>query len=122
MAGVSVQQRRLTQRIRRQRIDMRNDEQDEPMDGGLRARVVQLEQAQAAARLTVLETWKQQAAIADAHREGQWAVMQQSIASVSTDVGEIKDNQKWVIRLIIGGIIMALVAFLIGGGLGIQKL
>jgi len=98
------------------------EEMDDTMDGDLRARVVQLEQAQAAARLTVLESWKQQAAVADAHREGQWSNMKQKLDDVSLDVGDIKGTLTWVSRLIIGGIIAALVAFMVKGGFNVPPL
>ncbi len=98
-------------------------EMDDSMDGSdLRARVVQLEQAQAAARLTVLESWKQQAAVADAHREGQWLNMKQKLDDVSLDVGDIKGTLTWVSRLIIGGILAAVLAFMVKGGFNVPPL
>ena len=92
------------------------------MDGDLRARVVQLEQASAAARLTALEAWRQHLAVSEAHREGQWKLMEKKLDDVSSDVGDIKGTLTWVSRLIIGGIIAAIVAFMVKGGFNVPPL
>lgn len=45
------------------------------------------------------------------------ASIQGQVASIGTDVKEIKDSQRWIIRLIIGGLVAAIIAFITGGGL-----
>ena len=45
------------------------------------------------------------------------AGIQSQVASIGADVKEIKDSQKWVIKLVIGLLITALVGIVTGGGL-----
>ena len=54
-------------------------------------------------RIAVLET---QSAIDDVHRE-----------NVGTRLGHIEDTLKWLVRLVIGGLLMAAIAFVMRGGL-----
>jgi hypothetical protein len=81
------------------------------MDHDLRSRVVGLEHASASkeTRLTALEQWKGQRDIADAVREEQFR-------GIKDDLKTIKTNLSWIVKLIIGGIVMGVVAFLISGG------
>lgn len=44
------------------------------------------------------------------------AVAESNIAEIRQDIGGIKDNTTWILRLIIGGLVMAVVGFLISGG------
>lgn len=44
------------------------------------------------------------------------AVAESNIKELREDIGGIKDNTTWILRLVIGGLIMAVVAFLINGG------
>ena len=47
------------------------------------------------------------------------AVAESNIAEIRQDIAGIKDNTTWILRLIIGGLIAAVVAFLIGGGFNV---
>ena len=44
------------------------------------------------------------------------AVAESNIAEIRQDISGIKDNTTWILRLIIGGLIAAVIAFLISGG------
>ena len=54
-------------------------------------------------RITALET---QGAVDDVHR-----------TNVSMRLGHIEDTLKWLVRLVIGGLLMGAIAFVIGGGI-----
>lgn len=45
------------------------------------------------------------------------AGIQSQVESIGADVKEIKDSQKWVIKLIIGLLITALIGIVTGGGI-----
>ncbi|MFB9952017.1 hemolysin XhlA family protein [Rhizobium puerariae] len=60
-------------------------------------------------RLTELEKHRQTADIADARRDEQWANMLAKIDAID-------GNIKWVVKLIIGGIIAGAVGFMLKGG------
>tara|TARA_R110000796_G_scaffold30122_8_gene80751 strand:- start:1080 stop:1295 length:216 start_codon:yes stop_codon:yes gene_type:complete len=45
------------------------------------------------------------------------AVIISQVASVAADIKDIKDSQGWVIKLIIGALILAIIGFITGGGL-----
>ena len=47
------------------------------------------------------------------------AVAESNIAEIRQDIGGIKDNTTWILRLIIGGLVMAVVGFLISGGFAV---
>lgn len=52
--------------------------------------------------------------------EREQAVVGVEFLSVKSDLKEIKDALKWVTRLIIGALIMALMAFIVGGGIAVS--
>lgn len=43
------------------------------------------------------------------------AVAESNIAEIRQDIGGIKDNTTWILRLIIGGLVGAVIAFLVSG-------
>ncbi|WP_418301275.1 hemolysin XhlA family protein [Lysinibacillus fusiformis] len=45
------------------------------------------------------------------------AVAESNIKEIREDIGGIKDNTTWILRLLIGGLVSAMVAFIIKGGL-----
>ena len=47
------------------------------------------------------------------------AVAESNIAEIKKDIGGIKDNTTWILRLVIGGLVMAVIAFLISGGFSV---
>lgn len=94
------------------------DEMTGQLDSDLRSRVVSLEHTVQgnSQRLTALETWQRQSDLADARKEGEWKAMNDKIDAVGSKVDKISDSLQWVVRLLIGGIIMAALGFLIKGG------
>lgn len=91
---------------------------DEHMDGDLRSRMVNVEHkaAEHALRLSALEQWKQQSDISDARKEEQWKAMNEKIDHVGKGVTEVQGTLKWIGRTIIGGIIAAILIFMVKGG------
>ena len=45
------------------------------------------------------------------------AVAESNIKEIREDIGGIKDNTTWILRLLIGGLVSAILAFIIKGGL-----
>lgn len=91
---------------------------DDHMDGDLRSRMVSVEHARAehAQRLTALEVWKQQSDVSDARKEEQWKAMNVKIDHVGKGVNEVQGTLKWIGRTIIGGILAAVLVFMVKGG------
>lgn len=100
-------------------------EKVEAMDSDLRARVVTLEHASAGKeqRLSALEAWQRQRDIDSARNDEKWVAMEQRIdvrfSGIETSLKDVQGSLSWVTRLIISGIIMAVVAFMVGGGFSI---
>lgn len=88
------------------------------MDGDLRSRMVSVEHQAAAhgQRLTALEMWKQQSDVSDARKDEQWITLQRDLGGLTKSIGEVQGTLKWIGRTIIGGIIVAIVAFMVKGG------
>ncbi len=51
--------------------------------------------------------------------ETQQAVSDERAASIKISLDEIRDGQRWLIRLVIGGIVAGVIAFLIRGGFNV---
>jgi len=45
------------------------------------------------------------------------AVAESNIREIREDIGGIKDNTTWILRLVIGGLVGAVLTFIIKGGL-----
>lgn len=92
---------------------------DDHMDGDLRTRIVGVEHTVAAnnQRLTALEAWQRQQEIGDAKRGEQWTALQKDMGSITKSISEIQGTLRWVGRTIIGAILIAIVAFMVKGGL-----
>ena len=92
------------------------------MEGDLRARVVTLEHGvqSNSQRLSSLETWQRQRDIDSARHDEKWNAMEHRIdarfAGLEKSVGDIQSSLSRINWLIIGGIVMAIVAFMVGGG------
>lgn len=86
------------------------------MEGDLRARVVTVEHKlnDQKSRIVAMEKWQQEQNIANAVRDERWT-------TTLTRLNNIDSNLKWIVRLVIGGIIAALVAFVVDGGLAIPR-
>ncbi|TXH44562.1 MAG: hypothetical protein E6Q97_32400 [Desulfurellales bacterium] len=89
---------------------------DPPMEGDLRARVVTVEHKlnDQKSRIVAMEKWQQEQNVANAVRDEHWT-------TTLTRLNNIDGNLKWIVRLVIGSIIAALVAFIVGGGLTIPR-
>jgi hypothetical protein len=88
------------------------------MDGDLRSRVVSLEHNTQTngQRLTALEAWKTQIDIGEAKRGEQFKSMDQRFERIERDLTQISGTLAKIMWLVVGGIIMAMVAFLVKGG------
>ncbi|MEJ5019327.1 hemolysin XhlA family protein [Ochrobactrum vermis] len=78
----------------------------------LRTRVVTLEHGQTAIqqRVSDLEKYRQTNEIADAKMETRVEAMNEKLSAISS-------NTTWIIRLVIGGFLLAIIAFIVSGGL-----
>lgn len=47
------------------------------------------------------------------------AVAESNIKEIKQDIDGIKDNTTWILRLVVGGIIGAILAFIYSGGLNV---
>jgi hypothetical protein len=88
------------------------------MDGDLRSRMVSVEHTVQgnSQRLTALEAWQRQSEIGEAKRGEQWATLQRDLGALTTSISEVQGTLRWIGRTIIGGIILAILAFMIRGG------
>lgn len=75
-----------------------------PMETDLRTRVVALEQ------------WRIQRDIQAARHDERWLHMEQRLGAIEKDIGGIQDTLTWIMRIVIGGILLGIVTFLIKGG------
>lgn len=84
----------------------------------LRARVVALEQTAIAReqRLLTVEDWQRKADVFNAKKEVAWEGLDQRFSRVEQSIEKINSNLTWIVRLVLGGIVMSVVAFLIRGG------
>lgn len=65
-------------------------------------------------RIVALEKWQQEQNIANAVRDERWETTLSRLNKIDSNLGK-------VVWLIVGGIIAALVAFVVGGGLNIPR-
>lgn len=88
------------------------------MDGDLRSRVVSLEHQGASRdqRLTALEAWQRQSDIADARKDEQFKHMDMRFSTLDAKIDGVNGTLNRIAKLGISGIILAIVAFMMGGG------
>jgi hypothetical protein len=92
------------------------------MDHDLRPRTVSLEHQVSSHhnRLAALEEWKQQSQIYDAKKEEQLNSMQalfnMRFTAVEEKLSSIGGTMTWIMRLVIGGLLLGVIAFLLKGG------
>ena len=67
-------------------------------------------------RLKALEDWRSQRDIADARAEEQRKHLDARFDALQKEIRDVNDTLRWVNRLIIGGILSGIIAFLIAGG------
>jgi hypothetical protein len=82
------------------------------LDNDLRSRVVQAEHrlSETVVRIAAMELWKSSIEVTNARRDEQWTNM---LARLNA----IDNNIKWVGRLVVGGVILGVLAFVLRGGL-----
>lgn len=68
------------------------------------------------ARVVALENWRVQRDIESARHDERWKHMDDRFNRLEAKLAGVSDTLTWITRLIIGGIIMAVVAFMVGGG------
>lgn len=77
-------------------------------------------QADLRARVVALEQWKGEMTVLSARNDEKWTAMEDRITSrfagIEKSVNDIQGTLTWLVRLIIGGIVMAGLAFMVGGG------
>ncbi len=99
------------------------------MESDLRSRMVSVEHTVQgnSQRLTALEAWQRQSEIADARKDEQWrhldsrfSTLNGKIDDVETTLGKkidgVSGTLSWMGKLIIGGIVAGIIAFMIKGG------
>ena len=93
-------------------------ERTSDMDTDLRARVVTLEHAAAnkEQRLAGLEAWRTQRDIESARNDERRKHMDDRFNRIETKLSGLSDTLTWIMRLVIGGIVLAIIAFLVRGG------
>lgn len=86
-------------------------------DSDLRSRVVYVEHRvqDHKSRLGALEGWQRAVDIAEATRTAEWKAMTEKL-------DDIRGTLKWLNRLVIGGIMAAVIEFVAGGGLNMTNL
>ena len=89
------------------------------MDTDLRSRMVSAEHTiqSNSQRLTVLEAWQRQTEIGEAKRGEQWTTLQRDLVSITKSISEVQGTLRWIGRTIIGAILVAVVAFVVRGGI-----
>lgn len=80
---------------------------DEEMQTDLRARVV------------ALESWRVQRDIESARHDEKWKHMDDRFNRLETKLGSVSDTLTWIVRLVIGGIILGVIAFMMRGGFSV---
>lgn len=88
------------------------------MDPDLRSRVVALEhQGQdRGARLATLEEWRRAIDILNARKDEAWLNLNGRFNDLDKKISDISNTLRWINKLIIGGIIAGVIAFMIKGG------
>lgn len=95
----------------------------EEMPGDIRARLVSVERDTSAHahRITALEQARVRSEIDDARKEEQIKHMNATLSGVDSKLDKINDNIVWAIKVGIGAFIVAVIGFVISGGLSIPK-
>lgn len=94
-------------------------ERTEDMDSSdLRSRVVNLEHAAASKelRITTLEQWRVATDLIAARKDVAWENLVKTVDTVEKKIDGMAGNLTWIVRLVLGGIILGIIAFLFKGG------
>lgn len=72
------------------------------------------------ARVVALEQWKMQKDVESARHDEKWNAMEHRIDnrfnSLESSIKDVQGSLSWINKLVIGGIITGIIAFLIQGG------
>ena len=68
------------------------------------------------ARVTALELWKAQRDIESARHDERWKHMDDRFNRVEKSLTDMSGSITWVLRIVIGGILAGIIAFMIKGG------
>ena len=87
----------------------------------LRSRVVNLEQQLTGLipRIVVLEKFQVQSEIADARKDEQWKHMDNRFNDLEKKISGVSDTLVWVVRLIIGALVLGIIGFMLKGGFNV---
>ncbi|QOF72382.1 hypothetical protein IG197_04670 [Aminobacter sp. SR38] len=93
-------------------------ERNTEIDGDLRSRLVALEHQGASRdqRLAALEARQRQSDIAEARKDEQFKHMDMRFSTLDAKIDGVSGTLNWIAKLVISGIILAIVAFMMGGG------
>ena len=72
-------------------------------------------------RIGTLEHWRIQLDIANARADEQRKHLDQRFDALDGKVSKINDSLTWIVRMVMGAIILAIVAFLVRGGFTIPS-
>lgn len=72
-------------------------------------------------RIVTLEHWRIQLDIANARADEQRKHLDQRFDALDGKVSKINDSLTWIVRMIMGAIILAIVAFLVRGGFNVPS-
>ena len=72
-------------------------------------------------RIGTLEHWRIQLDIANARADEQRKHLDQRFDALDGKVSKINDSLTWIVRMVMGAIILAIVAFLVRGGFNIPS-
>lgn len=91
------------------------------MDPDLRSRVVTLEHKALAIdpRLSALEAWQRQMDIFNARRDEQFKNLTDSFATLNKKIDDLNGTLKWAVKVILGAMLAAVVAFMVRGGMAV---
>lgn len=68
------------------------------------------------ARVVALENWRVQRDIESARHDERWKHMDDRFNRLEAKLSGVSDSLTWIMRIVIGGILMGVVAFMIRGG------
>lgn len=88
------------------------------METDLRTRVVALEHKALAIdpRLSSLEAWQRQMDIFNARRDEQFKNLTDSFSTLNKKIDDLNGTLKWAVKVILGAMLAAVVAFMVKGG------
>lgn len=93
--------------------------EDEIMEvADLRSRVVALEQKCIGldARTSAQEAWQRQMDIFNARRDEQFKALTDSFSLLNRKIDDLNGTLKWAVKVILGAMLAAVVAFMVKGG------